>query len=93
MGTSALDRPSAEPRALVSWAAPYGAIVLDVVQVFALVYSDGFTRPRLVTAALVAFTVDRLLLAVAPVKAIALLAVVTGAVPLNTEPTTPKVTR
>ncbi|MGP3961980.1 DMT family transporter [Nonomuraea sp. 3N208] len=126
MNTSALDRTIAEPRALVSWAALYGAIALDVVQVFALVYSDGFTRPLLIAAALVAFIVELLLLAVAlrrisssvayglfglstasvaavsigwlgepltPVKAIALLAVVTGAVLLNTEPTTRKARR
>lgn len=107
----------------VSWAALYGAIVLDVVQVFALVFSDGFTRPLFIAVALIAFVIELLLLALAlrrisssvayglfglstagvaavsvgwlgepltPVKAIALLAVVTGAVLLNTEPTTRK---
>jgi multidrug transporter EmrE-like cation transporter len=120
--TSTIDRPSdgqRAPRAVLSWVALYGAIALDVVQVFALVYSDGFTQPLPVTVALVAFLAELLLFTLAlrriqssvayalfglstvavagvsigwlgepltPVKAIALLAVVTGAVLLNTEP-------
>jgi len=67
-----MDRPSSLgpvptrlPSATVSWAALYAAITLDVAQVFALDYSDGFTDPLLAGTAIVAFAAELYLFSVA----------------------------
>jgi quaternary ammonium compound-resistance protein SugE len=108
--------------AAVSWVALYTAMLLDMAQVFALDYSDGFTHPAFAALAIAAFTVEVGLFSVAlrrinsavayglyglgtagvavisigwlgepltTTKAIALVAVIAGAVLLNLDGTKP----
>lgn len=49
----------------IGWAALYGAIALDVAQVFALDYSDGFANPLLAAAAVSSFVAELYLFSVA----------------------------
>ncbi len=50
---------------ILSWAALYAAIALDVAQVFALDYSDGLSNPLLAATAVGAFVIELYLFSVA----------------------------
>jgi multidrug transporter EmrE-like cation transporter len=52
-------------RAVLSWVALYSAMLLDVVQVFALDLSDGFTDPALGAVAIAAFATEVSLFSIA----------------------------
>ncbi len=67
MANPARSRPilPAHPSAAVSWTALYAAITLDVAQVFALDYSDGFSDPLLAAAAVAAFCAELYLFSIA----------------------------
>lgn len=52
-------------RPVLSWVALYTAMVLDVAQVFALDFSDGFRTPVLGVLAIVAFGIEVTLFSVA----------------------------
>ena len=51
--------------AAISWVALYAAMLLDVLQVFALDYSQGFSRPALGALAIAAFAAEVTLFSVA----------------------------
>ncbi|GAB3742258.1 DMT family transporter [Microlunatus parietis] len=72
-------------RGIQAWTALFLAIALDVVQVFALDASAGFTHPLLATAAILAFVAELVLFTLAlrlvpPTNAYALLGLSTAAV-------------